>query len=575
MTLGPDATTRSLLAAATVLSQKTNRSVSTRGHLREPVFLSPPSFFRCSWWDLFRSSFQRLPRMSAKRSPDLFRQIPLLGRRIVVTPITISLAVHVLAIPLLPFLLRVVPRRSAEDGRLELKQQDIVYYHFKKFDTPSKFPRVLPKGPGGHPGASNAADQVPAPSASRSLGKLFAISHPRVPDNDHQTILQSKSRADLKIKTDVALPNLVVAGPAVPKRPLEFNANQVHPLQPSARSLPSDSSALTKIATAQATNGMLGVTVSQPHLPVPVGGASATVHVTAAKSYGTSGEGPAIEVEQSAGGGDGAASLLVLGLDPAGSPQSVALPPGNRYGDFSASPSGPGSGFPEGGGSSASGGSNGDGDAAGGDVSTGVGNGNHGGGGGRNGTEDFVSVRGSGSESALLADPGPAPVQLVYAIPASMLLRHNRLIVSAGPIGGGGSAAYGVLPCGKIYTVFLATAAKQWSLQYCQKSQTPDSSANRARSTVTHTELPILAPEADARFDFKRFPLPPEKVGKSILIRGILTEEGKPENLEIYQGLLPIMDSAALAAFQQWTFKPAMRSGKAMRVEILLSIPMN
>jgi hypothetical protein len=156
-----------------------------------------------------------------------------------------------------------------------------------------------------------------------------------------------------------------------------------------------------------------------------------------------------------------------------------------------------------------------------------------------------------------------------------MLFRHNKLVVSAGPIGGGGSAAYGVLHCNKIYTVFLTTTQKQWSLQYCQKSQTPESSANRAPSTVIHTEPPILPPEAELRFDFKRFPLPPEKSSKSILIRGVLTEEGKPEDLEVYQGLLSEMDSAALAAFRQWTFKPALRSGKPVRVEILLSIPMN
>jgi len=166
-------------------------------------------------------------------------------------------------------------------------------------------------------------------------------------------------------------------------------------------------------------------------------------------------------------------------------------------------------------------------------------------------------------------------VQLVFAIPSSVLLRHNKLVVSAGPIGGGGSAAYGVLPCGKIYTVFLATTQKQWSLQYCQKSQTPGSSANRAPSTVIRTEPPILPPEAELRFDFKRFPLPPEKSSKSILIRGALTAEGKPEDLEVYQGLLSVMDSAALAAFRQWTFKPALRAGKPVRVEILLSIPMN
>src|SRR6516225_5701977 len=130
--------------------------------------------------------------MSANKPSHLFRQIPLLRRRVIVTPITISLAIHMLAMPLLPFFLRVVPRHTAEDGGSQLKQSDIVYYHFTKLDTPSKFPRVLPKGPEGYSGESKAADRVPGPGASKSLGQLFAISRPRVPDNDHQTILQSK-----------------------------------------------------------------------------------------------------------------------------------------------------------------------------------------------------------------------------------------------------------------------------------------------------------------------------------------------------------------------------------------------
>ena len=573
MSLEPDATTGSLFCASTGLPEKPARSVLPHAHPRDPVFVSPRNFFRFSWLELLGSLFQHDRPESTNEALDLFRQIPLLDRRIVVTPLTIALAIHLLAIPLLSFFLHVVPRRAAGDGRTQLQQHDIVYYHFTRLDKPSTFPRVSPKGHRGHRGSNTAVDRVPPAGASRSLGPLFAISHPRVPDNDHQTILQSKAPEDLKIKADVPLPNLIVAGPAAPKRPLEFNANQVRPRQPLGRSLPSDSLALPKIAAAPATNGMLGVSVPQPHLPVPIGGASTPVLAAAVKSYGSLGDGPAIEAEPVGDGGDGSASLLVLGLNPTGSAQNVALPPGNRYGEFSVSP-GAGSGSPGGSGNGPTGGGNGAGNGTGGGASTGVGNGNYGGGGG-NGSEGFVVVHGSGSESSILADPGPAAAQLVYAIPASMLLRHNKLVVSAGPIGGGGSAAYGVLPCGKIYTVFLATAQKQWSLQYCQKSQTPESSANRARSTVVHTELPILAPEAETRFDFKRVPLPPEKASKSILIRGVLTEEGKPENLEVLQGLLPLMDSAALSAFKQWTFKPAMRSGKPMRVEILLSIPMN
>ena len=573
MSLGPEPIAHSRFGSSMKLAlsrPSACKPTATRTLPRDPVFLTPRNFFRASWVDLFGSLFQHYPVGRTQKVRCLFQSIPLLRRRVALAPFSAAFVIHLLAIPLLPLFLRWVPRPQ-EHARLE--QQDIVYYHFGKLDTP-KFPRVLAKGPGGRPGSSQASDRVPPAGASKSLDQLFAISHPRVPDNNHQTILQSKSLADLKIKTDIPLPNLMVAGPSAPKRPLEFSTNQVRPRQPSVHTLPSDPPALTQIPATPPTNAMLGASLPQAHLPVPLGGASVPVHARSSKSYAGAGDVPEIQGVPGGGTGDGGSSLLVLGLNPNASAQEVALPPGNRYGEFSVSSPRAGSGSPGGVANGLPGGGNATGNGVGGDASTGVGNGNSGGG-GRNGSDGFVSLHGDSESNSGLGDPGTAAVQLVFAIPNSVLLRHNKLVVSAGPIGGGGSAAYGVLPCGKIYTVFLATAQKQWSLQYCQKSQPPGSSVNRTPSTVIRTEPPILPPEAELRFDFKRFPLPPEKSSKSILIRGALTAEGKPEDLEVYQGLLSVMDSAALAAFRQWTFKPALRAGKPVRVEILLSIPMN
>jgi hypothetical protein len=43
------------------------------------------------------------------------------------------------------------------------------------------------------------------------------------------------------------------------------------------------------------------------------------------------------------------------------------------------------------------------------------------------------------------------------------------MIVSAGPVGGGGLAVYRALPCSKIYTIFLPMDNSSWTMQYCQK----------------------------------------------------------------------------------------------------------
>jgi len=44
-------------------------------------------------------------------------------------------------------------------------------------------------------------------------------------------------------------------------------------------------------------------------------------------------------------------------------------------------------------------------------------------------------------------------------------------------------------------------------------------------------------------------------------------------DLVVHQGLSDEMDAAAKQAFNQWTFKPAMRGGKAVSIEILVGIP--
>jgi hypothetical protein len=58
-----------------------------------------------------------------------------------------------------------------------------------------------------------------------------------------------------------------------------------------------------------------------------------------------------------------------------------------------------------------------------------------------------------------------------------------------------------------------------------------------------------------------------------IVLKGTLSDAGVAENMEVYQSVLPQMDEAARAAFSQWTFRPALRDGKPVSVEILVGIP--
>src|SRR5208337_4214285 len=169
----------------------------------------------------------------------------------------------------------------------------------------------------------------------------------------------------------------------------------------------------------------------------------------------------------------------VIGVDPGPATSNIALGPGNRWGDFSISPGGGQPGSPGGSATGVAGGGTG-GKGAGGDGSTGVGAGSGGGGGGSSGSSGAVSISGTGGSEARGALPSALIAAMVYPVPSAVFakLRKNSLVVSAGPIGGGGLAVYRALNCGKIYTIFLAMPGKNWTMQYCPKADPTQKAAS-------------------------------------------------------------------------------------------------
>ena len=162
---------------------------------------------------------------------------------------------------------------------------------------------------------------------------------------------------------------------------------------------------------------------------------------------------------------------------------------------------------------------------------------------------------------------------MVFPVPSTLVLRRNALVVSAGPMGGGGLDAYGALHCGKIYTVFIAMPGKSWTLQFCQSGGSAGRQQAQSQSSVIHMEQGLLPPDAEARFDFRRVPVPFEKKNKPIVLRGVIKDDGTVGELSVYQSIVPQMDEAARVAFSHFKFKPAMKEGKAVAVDILVGIP--
>ena len=581
---------------------------------REPEFLTPPKFYRFGWAQLLRTLFSFYPLHLKNISASLFADVPVRSPRFAAGPMAASVVLHLVAYSLLPFVLQFVPRNYADEN--VRPRTEVIYYHVPKKGPLPPLPKLSPFGPGSNPGSGTAPLQLSARGATATLGNLFAISRPHLADNNHQTVLQPNTPPNLRIKTDLKLPNLLISQERPARPHIEYPANNTRPLQPKHTKINADPPKLSAAQRSESTRGFApSVPTTEARFPVPIGNTSAPVvptakgeDLSAAPSFTASGAisdgsdqfsgvpvattrlgapisgGSAPIVPSASKAGDvadaptfgGVANngqeILALSTEPGGPADVVALPPGNRYGQFAIAPGASGRGSPGGvEGGSAHGGVGGT-DGGGNDSS--VGKGTYGGGGDSSGS-GFISMRGSGTAGSALADPGPVAMaqQLVYALPVSTLMRHNRLVVSAGPIGGGGSNVYGQLPCGKIYTVFLPTGGKPWPLQFCQKTDARFTSENKARTAVVQVEPPLVPPETTENYDFKRLPLPPEKAHKSIVLRGAINESGTVEDLQIHQGLLPAMDAAAKLAFSQWKFKPAMRSGKPVKVEILLAVP--
>jgi len=533
---------------------------------RDPEFLVSRKFFRSSWFSRLGTLFSRYPAHLTFMAVSYFHNIPLLPRRFAGKQMGVSAVLHGFAFMLLPFVMRFLPFQVTQAANVADRDQQVIYYHLVNPDSRQPARMVAP-GPGAAPG-SGLQPELPPIKGATSSQMLFAVSHPKLPDNNHQTIIQPLSPPELRIKADIKLPNMLLAKPQPPKVPLHFSPKEVKPLQQASREVVTIAPSLAQANVQQPLTDQLLATVIQPKLAVPIGAAPAPNMPSSTRGSSTEVGAPEIE-----GNGTPGQGLLILSTNPGTSSDMVALPPGNRYGDFSVAPGGNGTGAPGGQPNGSPTGGTGGGANGGTNEATGTGSGASGGG-GNGGSANLVSIPGSGGENSKSLGNLEAE-HLVFALPKLTGLRKNTMLVAAGPMGGGGLGIYGALHCGKIYTIFLPASGKNWTLQYCQTPAEGQSAARpkQTYSSVVRMEEGIVPPEPELRFDFKRTPLPQEKLHKYVILKGRISEEGKVADLVVHQGLSDEMDAAAKRAFEQWTFKPAVRGGKPISIDILVGVP--
>ena len=542
------------------------------GSARKPMqfLVKHESSFLGSWRSL-AVLFSRTDARSSQAPAYLFRSARAARFELAGRSLTASFLLHCSMILLLMYLPQALPARasSLDAGTL---QRDKIYFRVPLLQSKKTLPRIAPSGPGGRPGSGHLPNQLPKLGSTTSHGRLTIVSHPKRPDNFRQTIIQSFSPPDLKINTDVNVPNVVLGTtPGIPKPTFKYSPSDAKPVRAAREKSSDQAPTLAPSKTQAPLVTMLEPSNFQPRMPIPAASAPA------ARRSGNGGQVAAPD-DPSLGSVEQGYGLVAIGIDPSAPSSEIVLPPGNRYGEFSIAPGGGQPGSPGGTPNGVVGGGNGDisGKGTGGDGSTGVGSGGGGGGGGSKGSEGSLSISGAGTsgEGYGMLDPNLA-LSMVYPVAAdfSAKIRQNHLVVSAGPVGGGGLSVYGALQCGKIYTVFVPMPGKNWTLQYCQQRTSPAKPAQENRSTVIHLESALIPPDVEARFDFQRLPVPREKAHKLIILKGIIRADGTTDQIKIYQGLVPQMDEAARLALTRWKFKPALREGKPVTLEILVGIP--
>ncbi|MGH9734938.1 MAG: energy transducer TonB [Candidatus Acidiferrales bacterium] len=457
---------------------------------------------------------------------------------------SVSLVLHCAIVALIVYLPPLTPIRATTVEPVSTTVERI-YYQVPAHDDPPKIPQIAPKL-SGQPSPALAVNS-PAVASTVQRPNITIVSTPAHPDNFRQTIFQPTVPPDVRITTDQRVPNIVMGQELDSvKAPLDPSTDR--PVQINRQVSQVDAPSVSESVAKQPMMAFLRTSESEPQLTIPVSSGGAPIQRTA---------GPA---GSSAAKPTNAAGLMVLSVDPAPPNDQFSLPVGNRWGQFSITPP-----------AAAADPSTGTASTAPGSKESGMPSANS-------------SVLGAVSISEPASSPtseggalDPAlPMNMIYPIAAPPLnIRRNTMIISAGPIGGGGLNVYGALKCGKIYSVFLPMPDRNWSMQYCDSSAKPASVSSAGYTTVLRLEDPLRPPDVDLshRFDFKRLPVSIDKAHRSIILKGTIASDGTVQHLVVYQGLQPKMDEAARIAFSRWRFKPATRDGKPVSVEVLVGIP--
>lgn len=444
-------------------------------------------------------------------------------------------------------------------------------------------PASPPQPPEVQPVAKSAPPPPPKPVVPQLPARLAAAPPPPAPQLQLAMQPPDVAYPRLEIPAPPPPPEKKAAPPVKPIPQAGWTAqSKLTPENKSATATPSPAPpekkparAATPAAPAEKTAPQPAQTAPQPTRkpPVPPGWTEQSKLTPGGKS----GNGAANGSQQGGGG----QKIIALSAEPIPFTDIASIPFGNHEGAFSISPAGRSGGTPSGepgGVPDAGAGGHGPGGQPG--VAPGKGSGHPGGEGGGNGgagSSDGPAVSISGPSGVVGISAGTLPPlkleDLVYPVKPETPKSHApNIVVSSSPYGGGGLRVYGALHGGRIYTVYFPMPERSWILQYCIHEK-PAPSASTSGAVQLQIQPPITPPAAIDQFAFHRPPAPQGAAQAMVVLHGFISVEGSVNGLTVLEGGDPMSNAAGLAAFARWKFRPALRAGVPVELEILVGIP--
>ncbi|MEK7407282.1 MAG: hypothetical protein AAB225_19580 [Acidobacteriota bacterium] len=128
----------------------------------------------------------------------------------------------------------------------------------------------------------------------------------------------------------------------------------------------------------------------------------------------------------------------------------------------------------------------------------------------------------------------------------------------------------GALSGRPVYSVFLQVGApKEWILQYCIPGEESQDTTVAGGVVRLGNPAPLTAPYPRVTY----LPVLQARPGAHLMIHGFLDPVGHFGGLEVLGAADQEEGKAVLPVLERWEFRPALRDGAPVRVEILLAIP--